>query len=61
MNSAVEYPINPRLQRALIAASIGALIGSGIGIAFNGNAVAGTVPVAVLSVLVADQLLPKIL
>ena len=61
MNSAIEYPINPRLRRALIAASIGGLIGSGIGIAFNGNAIAGTLPMAILSILLADQFLPKLL
>jgi hypothetical protein len=61
MNHALEYPINPRLRRALIAASIGALIGSRVGIAFNGNAIAGTLPMAILSVLLADQILPRLL
>ncbi|MCU1399650.1 MAG: hypothetical protein JWN62_2759 [Acidimicrobiales bacterium] len=61
MNSAFGNPINPRLRRALIGASIGAFIGSGIGIAFGGDAIAGTVPMAILGVLFADQILPKFL
>ena len=60
MNHALGYPINPRLRRALIAASIGAVIGSGVGIAFNGSAIAGTLPMAMLSILLADQFLPKL-